>query len=92
MQLTHNNLPIPAVNAEVIQSGNLTAAILAPFKAIARVLENRRAARQIRGLEAHLLKDIGLERNDIYQAFDTKWEHNVPYVLSRRRHENRICR
>ena len=57
--------------------------ILGPaLRAVARTLVNRRAAYRVSELPDHLLKDIGLKRDDVHEALHADWREDPTFKLA----------
>ncbi|SJZ97117.1 DUF1127 domain-containing protein [Consotaella salsifontis] len=50
--------------------------------AIVRAVINRRQAQRIGELPDHLLTDIGLKRDDVYEALNQDWREDPTYRLA----------
>ncbi|MEF2073373.1 DUF1127 domain-containing protein [Consotaella aegiceratis] len=55
---------------------------VAALIAIARAVTNRRQARRLAELPDHLLTDIGLKRDDVYEALNRDWREDPTYRLA----------
>ncbi|EAU41904.1 hypothetical protein FP2506_15764 [Fulvimarina pelagi HTCC2506] len=60
----------------------------AALRAIATTMVNRRAARQLSDLPDYLLSDVGLKRDDVYEALNRDWRCDPTYLLSMKAAEN----
>ncbi|RIY02516.1 DUF1127 domain-containing protein [Aureimonas flava] len=52
------------------------------LRAIVRTLQNRRAAYRVSELPDHLLKDIGLKRDDVHEALHADWREDPTFKLA----------
>lgn len=58
------------------------------FSVVVRMIKNwrmQKAYRQMMALEDHMLKDIGLNRDDLHQLMSMPLDADVPWELERRR-------
>jgi uncharacterized protein YjiS (DUF1127 family) len=72
--------------------GLLGAAIVAGFRQVARVLKNRRDAGLLAELDDRMLRDIGLTRSDVRDAFSEPLWRDPTDILVRRAGERRTSR
>ncbi|WP_182086690.1 DUF1127 domain-containing protein [Aureimonas sp. ME7] len=52
------------------------------LRAIVRTLLNRRAAYRVSELPDHLLKDIGLKRDDVHEALHADWREDPTFKMA----------
>jgi uncharacterized protein YjiS (DUF1127 family) len=84
-------LPIGAA-APVGALTSLLGTLSQALKAFARARQNRRAAMALSGLDRSMLKDIGLTRADINDAFSTPFWEDPTAILHERAIERRLNR
>ena len=84
-------LPIGAA-APVSALTSLLGTLAQALKAFARARQNRRAALALSGLDRSMLKDIGLTRADINDAFSTPFWEDPTAILHERAIERRLNR
>ena len=62
------------------------------LKAFVRARRNRRSANALAGLDRHMLKDIGLSRSDLRDAFSSPFWEDPTELLRERSNERRVNR
>jgi uncharacterized protein YjiS (DUF1127 family) len=91
MRISIPVLPIgAAVPARALNS--VIALVLQAFKAFARARRNRRQALALAGLDRSMLKDIGITRSDLNDAFSSPFWEDPTALLHERAIERRLGR
>jgi uncharacterized protein YjiS (DUF1127 family) len=86
--------PVVPVAAGALLRGlaSVLAVVTYWFKALARTQRNRRVARQLAGLDRHMLADIGITRADVRDAFSEPFWEDPTALLNERAIERRMNR
>jgi uncharacterized protein YjiS (DUF1127 family) len=86
--------PVLPIGAGILARGLavLTTAVTQPLKALARARRNRKEAEALAGLDRRMLKDIGISRADLNDAFSSPFWEDPTSLLRERAIERRVNR
>lgn len=86
--------PVLPIGAGTLTRGLavLTTALTQQFKALARARRNRKDAKALAGLDRRMLKDIGISRADLNDAFSSPFWEDPTSLLRERALERRVNR